>query len=393
MKKCTFIYFALLFACASAPAVAEVIDSVSFNPSRLGMFQQLRATEVLQSAGSIDVSPDLYSQGNVTLIGSSFTVYHVDGRAGQIDMQHTKLHVSGNLQVNGGYMLFMGDPTLGVFSEVSALPATSWILTNNFTASTLQVNGNTGDAARTFDKEYVEGLELGGNDIPIPTLRGCNGNLSWVDRKASDNKTYKVLAVGGCPGGNPGGGQGSCAAGFTDYAGKCYKVIKEEAAYIVRPPYGGAVVNGGPDIDWGDYTGGLPECSGDLTKEQCAAGVTQCVSPVKHRQLHYGNSYWVEFSSSSSADIAYWTNGFCGCGETNATAAKCNLAVPKTYACFDASGNQVSCGQFCYTLCPSKNGSPCVNTAPTLPEGYSRYRASGARIIYDKYTCQIADMQ
>lgn len=193
MKK-QIVFLAVLFFCVVALQAEEQISSISFNPSRLGLFEQLRLTEGLTSHGNVTVENaiNIRQDTGLTTKDGLDVRETIDAQKGLVNIPNTNLNVTGSMAVNGGFALFRGASTLG------GLPANTWVYAPTIKSGTLTITGSN-DGALLFDPDsYAQGLVLGGNDIPVPNHSECEGDLAWVTRKAADGKTYDVLAVTKC---------------------------------------------------------------------------------------------------------------------------------------------------------------------------------------------------
>ena len=194
MKK-QIVFLATLFFGVAVVQAEEQISSISFNPSRLGLFEQLRLTEGLTSHGNVTVENAINIRQNTGLKATNGldVTDTIDAEQGRVTIPDTQLKVTGSMAVNGGFALFKGASTLG------GLPANTWVHAPTLNLDTLTITGSN-DGALLFDPDsYAQGLVLGGNDIPVPPNHSeCAGDLAWVTRKAADGKTYDVLAVTEC---------------------------------------------------------------------------------------------------------------------------------------------------------------------------------------------------
>ncbi len=199
MKK-QIASLAILLFCAAGVQAEEQISSISFNPSRLGLFEQLRLTEGMTSRGNVTVSDVFLIRKNTTLTTKDGLTVNkdIDAQKGRVDIPATDLQInsggSPSLEVTGGYAQFLND------SKIGSLPTNTWIRSPKMNLGTLTITGGPG---MLFDNDaYANGLVLGGNDIPL-TPSDCTGGLAWVSRKEAGGSTYQVLAVTGCPESGP----------------------------------------------------------------------------------------------------------------------------------------------------------------------------------------------
>lgn len=196
MKK-QIASLAILLFCAAGVQAEEQISSISFNPSRLGLFEQLRLTEGMTSRGNVTVSNVFLIRKNTTLTTKDGLTVNkdIDAQRGRVDIPATDLQInsggSPSLEVTGGYAQFLND------SRIGSLPTNTWIRSPQMNLGTLTITGGPG---MLFDNDaYANGLVLGGNDIPLIPSDCPDGALAWVNRKDSSGSTYQVLGVTGCP--------------------------------------------------------------------------------------------------------------------------------------------------------------------------------------------------
>ena len=140
MKK-QIAFLAILLFCAAVVQAEEQISSISFNPSRLGLFEQLRLTEGITSRGNVNVSDVFTVRQSSTLTttdGLSVT-QDIDARTGRVNIPATDLQInsggSPSLEVTGGYALFLND------SKIGSLPTHTWIRSPKINLGTLTITG------------------------------------------------------------------------------------------------------------------------------------------------------------------------------------------------------------------------------------------------------------
>lgn len=258
MKKA--LLFSVVAVFAATVVSAEVVESISFNPSRMGKYKQLKVAKQATFPGGLKVTEEmnLRSSGEVTLqydvanndeekklnltdlIGEyrfaevSFPEVYFQGNGGMtVSYKADAGNYSGNVledvSLSGGDISFEGGDSYGdsyIDSLVDAgdggntIQATSNVFVGNAlkigdkqTAGAVLANGET--------IETIAGFHLAGNDIPFPRVgevehRGAsnevsldltnnNCKLAWVVRNAtiqengsSTTKKVKVLALSGC---------------------------------------------------------------------------------------------------------------------------------------------------------------------------------------------------
>lgn len=191
MKNKIAILLGMVLCAASAPA--EVVESVSFNPSRLGQFERLKISDRLNAPGGVQSSRMTVNSGNRVAVENAGN-YQLDYAlpSGKVAMPGTQFEAT-NLKAKGGEGEF-GREGNSYVSTVNTLQGDMVRLK----ANVLKVNqiNVEGSPATSYDDDSIQGLELGLNDIPNPST-GSTGNcsLKWVERKADDGNKYQVLAV------------------------------------------------------------------------------------------------------------------------------------------------------------------------------------------------------
>lgn len=191
MKNKIAILLGMVLCAASAPA--EVVESVSFNPSRLGQFERLKISDRLNAPGGVQSSRMTVHSGNRVAVENAGN-YQLDYAlpSGKVAMPGTQFE-SANLKARGGEGEF-GREGNSYVSTVGTLQGDMVRLK----ANVLKVNqiNVEGSPATSYDDNTIQGLELGLNDIPNPST-GSTGNcsLQWVERKADDGNKYQVLAA------------------------------------------------------------------------------------------------------------------------------------------------------------------------------------------------------
>lgn len=233
----------LLFFGASG-VVAEVIESVSFNPSRFGQYERLTVSEEVDakgglsttnlnvsSAGTVDMNVqrplddntayyfptvDAVEGNGVRLSNACFSESGTDCRAYDASLEPDAGKV-GNLVISskdGGREI---EPDTAVFLNDSFINSVSTAVdTLKVKAGQIQLGRLTvqGGGGVTYSGDALMGVKLAGNDIPQPTqgntvekdgvtskdLNNCE--MVWDERRSveKDGKynTYKVLALKNC---------------------------------------------------------------------------------------------------------------------------------------------------------------------------------------------------
>lgn len=218
MKNKIAILLGMVLCAASAPA--EVVESVSFNPSRLGQFERLKISDRLNAPGGVQSSRMTVHSGNRVAVENAGN-YQLDYAlpSGKVAMPGTQFEAA-NLKAKGGEGEF-GREGNSYVSTVNTLQGDMVRLK----ANVLKVNqiNVEGSPATSYDDNSIQGLELGLNDIPNPST-GSTGNcsLQWVERKADDGNKYQVLAAN-CASISikPPACTNTCASGFTQNKYNC----------------------------------------------------------------------------------------------------------------------------------------------------------------------------
>ena len=220
----------------SVPSFAEIISSVSFNPSRMGEYTYLKITDKANLKGGLNAATmNINSGGTVTMTTDNsariYDVPTVTGASGSaINMPNTAFH--GN--TSNTYSSYKSESTSapsGLLPSVAAKGGTqtynndSYIQTldavnmlkqkvGTLKGGTLEVTGNGGSTVGLYDSGNTAGFHLAGNDIPEPTAAHTNTGtnltqcqLAWEKRKTSDSTPKEVwlLALQNC-----GSGEGGC---------------------------------------------------------------------------------------------------------------------------------------------------------------------------------------
>ena len=227
----------MILLLVSAPLChAEIISSVSFNPSRMGEYTYLKITDKANLKGGLNAATmNINSGGTVTMTTDNsariYDVPTVTGASGSaINMPNTAFH--GN--TSNTYSSYKSESTSapsGLLPSVAAKGGTqtynndSYIQTldavnmlkqkvGSLKGGTLEITGNGGSTVGLYDSGNTAGFHLAGNDIPEPTAAHTNTGtnltqcqLAWEKRKTSDSTPKEVwlLALQNC-----GSGVGGC---------------------------------------------------------------------------------------------------------------------------------------------------------------------------------------
>ncbi len=199
MKK--NLIWAILFSFGLGVAVqAESISSISYNPSRLGLYQQLRVTDTLRSVGNIKVSDKAFIKGDTALLSkdNAFEIEYTNASSGTVYMPNTDLNAK-TLNINGGKAIFLKGSLPNLLRDTR-------IMAKSLNMGSVKINHDRPEGSvKGYDVD-IRGLKLGGNDIPLPP-KDCTGNLVWAKQKIGD-KIQEVLAVTGCA--EQSGSSGAC---------------------------------------------------------------------------------------------------------------------------------------------------------------------------------------
>ena len=195
MKKLFYVLPGLcLFASGAA---AETIDSVSFNPARLGRYETLKVSDQLTTKGGIEANAvTVQSGGTVSVNNAGNYKFPATEVKGSVEMTSTE-EVKGSVEMTSTDFKADTLNSRGTASfENKSSSAESKISTLN--TSTADVRANILDLT-SVTVPTGGSFTLGENAIPEPGQE-CS-NLRWVERTTDDNYKYKVLAFGACAGG------------------------------------------------------------------------------------------------------------------------------------------------------------------------------------------------
>ena len=183
MKNLSWAVLGLLLCVPFAGA--EVIDSVSFNPARLGRYETLKVSDQLTTKGGIEANAvTVQSGGTVSVNNAGNYKFPATEVKGSVEMTSTDFKAD---TLNSRGTASFENKRSSAESKISTL-----------NTSTADVRANILDLT-SVTVPTGGSLTLGENAIPEPT-QSCS-NLRWVERTADDNYKYKVLAFGSCAGG------------------------------------------------------------------------------------------------------------------------------------------------------------------------------------------------
>ena len=165
---------------------AETIDSVSFNPARLGRYETLKVSDQLTTKGGIEANAvTVQSGGTVSVNNAGNYKFPATEVKGSVEMTSTDFKAD---TLNSRGTASFENKSSSAESKISTL-----------NTSTADVRANILDLT-SVTVPTGGSLTLGENAIPEPT-QSCS-NLRWVERTTDDNYKYKVLAFGACAGGD-----------------------------------------------------------------------------------------------------------------------------------------------------------------------------------------------
>ena len=182
MKSLSWAVLGLLLCVPFAGA--EVIDSVSFNPARLGRYETLKVSDQLTTKGGIEANAvTVQSGGTVSVNNAGNYKFPVTEVLGSVDMKSTDFEAD---TLNSRGTASFENKSSSAESKISTLNTS----TADVRANILDLTNVTVPTGGSFT--------LGENAIPEPGQE-CS-NLRWVERTTDDNYKYKVLAFGACKG-------------------------------------------------------------------------------------------------------------------------------------------------------------------------------------------------
>ncbi|MBQ7908492.1 MAG: hypothetical protein IJ311_03230 [Elusimicrobiaceae bacterium] len=193
MKKFFLLVFVSLLV---GVATAEVIDSVSFNPSRLGRYEHLKVSDTLSTVGNAQ------SQFVTVQSASEVTIDHIG--SGPLDIGCA--YVSGvdlpaaqvftpSVYMIGGEIRTHRDAVVDGSIEVGSAALQVHGLTLDLPYHTIKVAGGSADVDNGASKEPKSNFTLGGNTIPLGADMDCT-EFEWIEQ--TDSVTGNVYKVLGC---------------------------------------------------------------------------------------------------------------------------------------------------------------------------------------------------
>ena len=217
MKK---LFLLVFIVSVVGVATAEVIDSVSFNPSRLGRYQHLKVSDKLD-AGSVLTSQFVTvnaSRQTTMNYGGTLPVTVTNAEVATLDMDDDTTLFTPSVHLIGGDTTVTGTTNVGTNVKDDSNAASVYATQLNLPNHTINVHGG----GRLWDGENHisdKSFVLGGNNIPSPATGDCQ-SLGWFTRRDDiTNRNFKVL---GCTPYEPPASAGcdyniGCASGYASF--------------------------------------------------------------------------------------------------------------------------------------------------------------------------------
>ena len=229
MKK---LYLLLLLGLCM-PAAAEMVSTISYNPSRLGQYSSLKIANSAAFLGGL-YTDLLQLNGDTTMINKTLGNFYfgeILGTQNMIDMREVVFHNSSNWSSatdasNSSFSAFGslnptikgGEATFEADSFIKKLTGENLLLKVNRlnTSDTLEIAGAGGAELSVGSSQNTKGFYLAGNDIPAISadtvvdydgatqsgktvnLADTNCKLEWVSRTTNDGQEVHVLALNSC---------------------------------------------------------------------------------------------------------------------------------------------------------------------------------------------------
>ena len=190
MKKYILVVLGV-FLCVSG-AVAEDVESVSFNPARLGRFERLKVSDKLSTGGPLQTDA-VTINGNssgVTIDNAGNYIITTTKANSMVELPNATL-TPKTLNLYGGTAAFSAASEVETMEQSGNVPANVKAATLAMTGHAVTITGSGTD----YSGNSVRGLKLGSNDIPVPGTE-CKGGLKWVDLSTTDHHKYSVLGCG-----------------------------------------------------------------------------------------------------------------------------------------------------------------------------------------------------
>lgn len=235
MKK---IFLFISFLTLTAVSYAEIIESVSFNPSRFGQYERLVVSESAHFRGGLSATNMNVGSGTGVTVNvarpladhTAFNIPTVDAVTGTgVSFPDACFSGAGSdckdytassatlpntsssplvISHKGGTGAFNHDSFV---NRITSAVNTLKVKTGQVRMGKLTVQGKGNSSPSTYSGNPLEGVKLAGNDIPAPTaghtrnksgatagdLKDCE--LKWEDRntvtKSNKFETYRLLAL------------------------------------------------------------------------------------------------------------------------------------------------------------------------------------------------------
>ncbi len=187
MKKCLLLVAAVFLA--ATWTAAEAIDAVSFNPARLGRYENLKISGGLTSKGGISAQAVTVQSGGTVTFNNAGN-YQADRTEvqGTLNMPNTDFNTT--TLYSSGPASFVGSGTSQIGNMIGA---SMRVQANRMALRQVSVSG---EATTDYNGNSISGFVLGNNTIPTAPSE-CQG-LQWVTRLTDDNQSYKVLGFASC---------------------------------------------------------------------------------------------------------------------------------------------------------------------------------------------------
>lgn len=187
MKKCLLLVAAAFLA--ATWTAAEAIDAVSFNPARLGRYENLKISGGLTSKGGISAQAVTVQSGGTVTFNNAGN-YQADRTEvqGTLNMPNTDFNTT--TLYSSGPASFVGSGTSQIGNMIGA---SMRVQANRMALRQVSVSG---EATTDYNGNSISGFVLGNNTIPTAPSE-CQG-LQWVTRVTDDNQSYKVLGFASC---------------------------------------------------------------------------------------------------------------------------------------------------------------------------------------------------
>lgn len=172
---------------------AEVLDTVYYNPSRLGRYKTLKVTDTVTARGGVSVGENMMldNAGVITVSGASdgYSFENI-ASAGEVDFSGMSVNTAALGAGMSGALGYFSQG--GVSSLINTLAANALIKAKTLNISSSSNFSITGVAAERYDGSTAAGFTLGRNTIPVAEI---TQNLVWISRKDDSGNTWKLLGM------------------------------------------------------------------------------------------------------------------------------------------------------------------------------------------------------